>query len=141
MINLLELNYKDEIKIDENIDYSNEYIKNTDIIKLKDVSVKGTIKKDDFYIVSLVCSGIMYLHDSLTYDEIPYEFSVKIDENLENSLKSIDLIEFLWHYIVLEIPLRYTLSDIKTMNKNGVDIMSEEEYKNKFNPFKDFHLE
>ena len=80
-------------------------------------------------------------NDAITYEVIPYEFTIDIEENLGNSLKSLDLIEFLWHYIVLEIPLRYTVSDETIIETNDYRVISEEEYNNKNNPFKDFYLE
>ena len=64
-----------------------------------------------------------------------------IEENLGNSLKSLDLLEFLWHYIVLEIPLRYTVSEQVPIENENYRVISEEEYNNKNNPFKDFFLE
>ena len=64
------------------------------------------------------------------------------NKTLTNSCKSLDLIEFLWHYIVLEIPLRFTTSDASLEIKNdGYQVISEEEYKNNNNPFKDFFKE
>lgn len=143
-ISLLELNYKDEIKIDETIIIPESLISNTDIIKLSDIKVNGNIKfdLDDEYLINLDVSGQMILNDALTFDEVPYDFVINIEEKLENSCKSLDLIEFLWHYIVLEIPLRFTVVD-ESLNIQNDDyqVISEEEYKNNNNPFKDFFKE
>lgn len=142
-INLQELNYKDEIIIDETLSYSSEFLQDTDIVSLDNVKVSGKITTDiEFnYLVNCVVSGEMMIHDAITYDVIPYEFTFDIEENLGNSLKSLDLIEFLWHYIVLEIPLRYTISEGTNIETNDYRVISEEEYNNKNNPFKDFYLE
>ena len=83
----------------------------------------------------------MIIHDAVTYEEVPYKFMIDIEENLGNSLKSLDLLEFLWHYIVLEIPLRYTLSEQVPIENENYRVISEEEYNNKNNPFKDFFKE
>ena len=83
----------------------------------------------------------MTLHYSITYDLVDYPFSVKIEETLENSLKTLDLIEFLWHYIVLEVPLRFTNSEIVDVETENYRVISEEEYSKKNNPFKDFNYE
>jgi len=143
-ISLLELNYKDEIKIDERINIPETMISDTDIIKLSEIKVKGNIKfdLDDDYLINLDVSGQMILNDALTFDEVPYDFVINIEEKLENSCKSLDLIEFLWHYIVLEIPLRFTVVDESLNIKNDdYQVISEEEYKNNNNPFKDFFKE
>ena len=83
----------------------------------------------------------MDLHDSVTYDIIPYEFKVNIEETLENSLKTLDLNEFLWHYIVLEVPIRFTKSEPKMIENENFRVISEEEYVKKNNPFSDFSIE
>ena len=77
--------------------------------------------------IELNVSGNMILEDAITSLEVPYPFVIEIQENLENSLKTLDLIEFLWHYIVLEIPIRYTLSDTKELKRKYANIYEEEE--------------
>ena len=117
---------------------------NTDIVSMDSVFVSGTIKYDyeDNYLVNLEMKGRMYLHDAIDYSVVPYDFSSTIEEKLENSLKKLDLIEFLWHYIVLEIPLRWTQkTDITEIDGDGYRVISEGEYKNINNPFKDFFKE
>ncbi len=140
MIELLKLNYLDKIDIDEEVEIPNDYLENTDIVSLSKIKTIGNIKYDaeDNYLVKLDISGIMSLHDSVTYDIIPYEFMVNIEETLENSIKTLDLIEFLWHYIVLEVPLRFTNSEIDSIENENYRVISEEEYSKKNNPFKDF---
>ena len=142
-IDLNKLIYEDRIDIDEVISYSNDYIKNTDIIELNDVNVKGNISKDyeENIIINLNVLGTMYLEDAITLEKVPYKFSIEIEENLENSLKTLDLIEFLWHYIVLEIPIRYTTSDTEELKSTYEDVYSEDEVRNENNPFKDFFKE
>ena len=94
------------------------------------------------YDVNFTLTGEMIINDSLTGDEVPYKFNTNIEEKLENSLKSLDLIEFLWQYIVMEIPMRFTLCDDLSVKNDDYEVISEEEYKEKKNnPFKDFHLE
>ena len=45
-IDLNKLIYQDKILIDESIDYSKEYLENTDIISLNNVKVQGSIYVD-----------------------------------------------------------------------------------------------
>ena len=140
MIDLQKLNYLEKIEIDEEVEIPKEYLDNTDIVNLSKIKTVGTITFDqeDNYLIKLDISGIMDLHDSLTYDIIPYEFKVNIEETLENSIKTLDLIEFLWHYIVLEVPLRFTNSKENYVKNDNYQVISEEEYSKKNNPFKDF---
>ena len=140
MIDLQKLNYLDKIEINEEIEIPDSFIENTDIVSLSKIKAVGNITLDteDNYLVKLDINGTMSLHDSVTYDIIPYEFMVNIEETLENSIKTLDLIEFLWHYIVLEVPLRFTNSEIDSIENENYRVISEEEYSKKNNPFKDF---
>ena len=140
MIDLQKLNYMDKIEINEEIEIPNSYLENTDIVKLSKIKTIGNITLDieDNYLIKLDIFGIMDLHDSVTYDIIPYEFEVNIEETLENSIKTLDLIEFLWHYIILEVPLRFTKAETNYIENDNYRVISEEEYSKKNNPFKDF---
>ncbi len=142
-INLLDLNYKDKIMISESLSYNQDYLKNTDILKLDNVKVDGKIFKnyEGDNEVNLNVLGEMILTDAITSEPVPYKFTIEIEEILENSLKTLDLIEFLWHYIVLEIPIRYTTSDTDVLKKRYKDIYNEEEVHQLNNPFKDFFEE
>ena len=142
MINLDELNYKDEIVIDEEVVIPKEYYENMDIVELNKVHALGniTMNEENNYFVNIDLSGTMILHDSITYELVPYNFDVKIEETLENSSKTLDLILFLWHYIVLEVPLRFTNNELEEMENEHYRVISEEEYNKKNNPFSDFEI-
>ena len=142
-IQLTDLNYHDKILISETINYPKSYVENTDIISLENVQVEGKIYQnyEDDRIISLDVKGIMYLVDAITTEIVPYNFQIKIEEKLENSLKTLDLIEFLWQYIVLEIPIRYTISDTNELKSRYQGIYFEEEVREVDNPFKDFFKE
>ena len=143
VIDLQKLNYLDKINIDEEVIIPKEYLDNIDIVSLSNVKTVGSISLDssDNYLIKLNVSAIMQIHDSITYDIVDYPFTINIEETLENSLKTLDLIEFLWHYIVLEVPLRFTNSEITRVENENYRIISEEEYNKKNNPFKDFFVE
>ena len=142
-IDLNKLIYQDKILIDETIDYSKEYLENTDIISLNNVKVQGSIYVDyeKNNVIELNVEGTMILTDAITTDLVPYDFTIEIAENLENSLKTLDLIEFLWHYIVLEIPIRYSTSDAQELKDKYANVYLEEEVREVNNPFKDFFKE
>ena len=142
-IDLNKLVYQDKILIDESIDYSKEYLENTDIISLNNVKVQGSIYVDyeKNNVIELNVEGTMILTDAITTEPVPYDFTIEIAENLENSLKTLDLIEFLWHYIVLEIPIRYSTSDAQELKDKYANVYLEEEVREVNNPFKDFFKE
>lgn len=142
-IDLNKLIYQDKILIDETIDYSKEYLENTDIISLNNVKVQGSIYVDyeKNNVIELNVEGTMILTDAITTEPVPYDFTIEIAENLENSLKTLDLIEFLWHYIVLEIPIRYSTSDAQELKDKYANVYLEEEVREVNNPFKDFFKE
>ena len=142
-IDLNKLIYQDKILIDETIDYAKEYLENTDIISLNNVKVQGSIYVDyeKNNVIELNVEGTMILTDAITTDLVPYDFTIEIAENLENSLKTLDLIEFLWHYIVLEIPIRYSTSDAQELKDKYANVYLEEEVREVNNPFKDFFKE
>ena len=142
-IDLNKLIYQDKILIDETIDYSKEYLENTDIISLDNVKVQGSIYIDyeKNNVIELNVLGTMILTDAITTEPVPYDFTIEIAENLENSLKTLDLIEFLWHYIVLEIPIRYSTSDAQELKDKYANVYLEEEVREVNNPFKDFFKE
>ena len=142
-IDLNKLIYQDKILIDEIIDYSKEYLENTDIISLNNVKVQGSIYVDyeKNNVIELNVEGTMILTDAITTEPVPYDFTIEIAENLENSLKTLDLIEFLWHYIVLEIPIRYSTSDAQELKDKYANVYLEEEVREVNNPFKDFFKE
>lgn len=143
MIDLNELNYKDKILIDDTISYSKEYLKDSDILELNNVKVNGSIYVDyeKNNVIELKVKGTMMITDAITAEAVPYDFEIEIEEILENSLKTLDLIEFLWHYIVLEIPIRYTTSDPHELKNKYKDVYLEEEVREVNNPFKDFFKE
>ena len=140
VIDLQKLNYLEKIDINEEIEIPESFLENTDIVSLSKIKTIGNISFDinSDYLIKLDISGTMNLHDSVTFDIIPYDFSVNIEETLEKSEKTLDLIEFLWHYIVLEVPLRFTNSEEKRIENENYRVISEEEYSKKNNPFKDF---
>ena len=143
IINLEELNsnIKENIEINEVVEFDDELIENSSIIKLDKIKFNGQIFKDlsDEFILKGVLEGIMYVEDSINLEEVDYPFSIEIDENieenLENNQNSIDIISILWQNIVLEVPLRYTkVEDFSSYSGDGWRLISEEKV-NTNNPF------
>lgn len=130
-INLNELSYKDKIEIDEVISYDADYLKDSPIQKLENVKLQGFLYQNniDEYKCNLQASGTMILLDSVTLEEIPYDFNLIIDENLDEVIEKnqnmLDIIELLWQNIVLEVPIRYTQSDAENMKGNNWEVLNE----------------
>ena len=132
---------KDKIEINEEIIFNEEYFNSNDIKSLKDVHCVGRIKEDSDTTVNLrgSLSGTMVIEDSISLDDVNYEFSCEIEENidefLENNQNTIDILPILWQNIVLEIPLKYTeVEDLSKYQGDGWKVISEDEVK-RDNPF------
>lgn len=131
---------KEEIKIDSDLNFSNEYISSS-IKGLKDAHFSGIIKEKSDESIHLIgmLTGTMILEDAISLDDVDYSFSSEIDENieefLENNQNTIDILEVLWQNIVLEIPLKYTVvKDLSKYQGDGWKVISEDEIK-RDNPF------
>lgn len=136
----------DKIVIDSEVKFTEEYISN-DIKSLENVKFKGEIKEDTDTTIKLegLLTGTMILEDSISLEDVKYEFSCEIDENLdeilENDQNTIDILEILWQNIVLEIPLKFTkVDDLSKYQGDGWKVISEDEVK-KNNPFSSLSLE
>lgn len=142
MINLIEVltGTKNSISLDGAYQIDKSYYENSPIISLDNVTVKGKVQKendDDIYI-DIMASSKMCIEDSITLEAIWYPFSFQIKENIneiiEKNENTLDIIEFLWQNIVLEVPLRYTtVKDYSKYHGDGWKLVSEEELSN--NPF------
>ena len=132
IIDLNELNYKDEILIDLKVEKDDRLDKR--ILDLKDTTLKGKIYTNDYNTyINLNIKGIMHLEDSITLEPIEYPFSIEIDDNLEeikenftscfdNLKNTLDILEFLWENIVLEVPIGYTHNEDAKMSGNGWEL-------------------
>ena len=151
MIDLNRLYNKDVDKLDITNKYTipEELIVDERIKELSEIDVDGYIKletnndlEDELY-VSCNISGTMKLLDSISLDLIDYDFSIEYDdfleENFKNNENSLDIFEFLWENIELEVPIKFTKVENydKFSNKDWklIDEGSRETSKN--NPFKE----
>jgi len=135
---LEELEITGEVLIDE------EKIHETSIRRLENVSFNGSILKlcDGNFQITGDLVGNMVLPDDITLEDVVYPFESKLeenfsemDENLENNLKIVqnrlDITEFLWQNILVEIPLKVKLSKNENLSLegNGWRLVTEEELK------------
>ena len=120
-IDLTELitNTKEEILIDIDINYDKNKAKDTNIRNLINTTFNGEITKlyDGEFQITGNITGIMILPDDITLEDTEYKFNSYIEEkfkendlNYDNNLKIIqnklDISDFLWQNILVEIPMK-----------------------------------
>ena len=83
----------------------------------------------------------MYLSDAVTLEEIKYPFDIEIEETISDNDEyfciennKMDLKEFVWKNIVLEIPIRVVKesNEDKTLEGEGWSLNKEQEETNAF---------
>lgn len=130
-IDLNELNYKDRIEIDNVISFPKEGYSNDVIRSVEDTKVEGfiTLNSVDEYIYNLEVNGKMIIPDSITNENITYEYNFLIEEEIPQSCinehNMLDLTELLWQNIVLEVPMRYTNSDATNLKGDHWEVIDE----------------
>lgn len=145
-------NSLEELDIDIDVSYDDDRLLDTSIRELRNVKFIGDIVRlcnDDFRISGKL-SGIMVLPDDITLEDVLYEFSIDILEdfneydndedkdNLKIIKNRLDISEFLWQNILVEIPLKVVSEKNKdlTLKGNGWRLITEEELqKEKKSPF------
>lgn len=149
-LSLLHSHTVEDIDITNTYNIPRDYFENSDILELNNIKVSGKItlatSEDDYneeedYINCLI-EGKMILKDSISLEPVDYNFSIEyddfIEENCKKSQNSLDIFEFLWENIVLEVPLHFTkVEDLKSFRGNGWQLVGEDEPTNTNNPFKD----
>lgn len=130
-INLTELSYKDKIEINDDVIFPDSYKNNAGIMDLKNIHVEGFFRQNDLdeYVCNLHVTGQIVLEDSVTLNLEPYNIDFVINENLEEILEKkqnmLDIVEFLWQNIVLEVPIRYTKGDATCKSGDNWKIIDE----------------
>lgn len=138
----LVTNLCEEVLIDDVVNIPDDLISSSEIRKLKDTCFKGNITKlyGGDYSISGELSGIMVLGDAITLEDVDYEFRIDISEEFnefgtknENNLKivqnTLDITEFLWQNILVEIPLKVVSEKNNNLKLegNGWRLITEEE--------------
>lgn len=139
---IIDLNFNDDYIINDTFNIPEEYFKNTKIKKLDNIKVEGKIyyNYENSLAAKMNISGEMVIIDDISLDNVCYPFSIEYDDILEESLKNsentLDLFEFLWENIVLEVPLKFTkVSNLSEFHGDGWKLISEEDHQVENNPF------
>ena len=141
----LDLNkvYTSDININEELTYDKVFYSKSSIKNLEPVNVSGKISINDLdeLNISLLIKGNMYLEDAVTLELIKYPFNIELEETIDNNDEyfciennKMDLMEFIWKNIVLEIPIRVVKdsSTELTMEGEGWSLNKEIEEENAF---------
>lgn len=133
---------QEKITIDEIVSIPDSKLNDTTIKELKNVTFTGSITKlyNDEYEIKGNITGIMVLPDDITLENIDYSFTSEIEEkftgnsdteekSLEIEKNILDISEFLWQNILVEIPLKVINDKNKnlTLKGNGWRLITEEE--------------
>lgn len=121
-----------ELEINETCSFKKDQLSETELLDLKDVVLSGiiTLDVDGDYIIDADLNGTMILPCAVTLKEVPYQFSTKIegniekmlaeiDENYEKSENTIDIFPIIWENILMEIPLRVVSEDLDNVSLEG----------------------
>jgi uncharacterized metal-binding protein YceD (DUF177 family) len=121
-------------KIDEDFKVSQELLQKMDILDT-DLHVTGSINYDlsDNIITDLIVTGNIYLKDAVNLEKVKYPINIKIVENLsefdnssaifdEFNKNLLDLSEFLWENIVLEVPISFSTSSGTNLKGEGWEL-------------------
>ena len=137
----------EEIDISGEYEIDSSYYQNSGIVDLKKIKVDGHIIEKENDIGSfddyIQCSiqGSMILLDSISLEEVEYPFIIEYDDFIEKNTyfheNILDIFEFLWENILLEVPLHYTkVDDFHNFHGDGWKLIHENEIQ-KHNPFSD----
>ena len=140
----LVTNQVEEIVIDEEVKIDSSWFQTTTIRDLKEVRFQGEVTKlyDGGYQISGNLGGIMILPDAITLEDVDYSFESKLEENfsefgdssekmLNFSQNILDITDFLWQNILVEIPAKVVCEKNKdlTLEGDGWRLVTEEELK------------
>lgn len=140
MIDLSTLNYKEKIEITGDFDLTDEKYTSGSIKKVTKVTADGYIFQNevDEIIIRASVTGSLILIDSVTLEDISYDFAFDIDENIEeNDSKDknlLDINELLWQNIVLEVPIRYTKSDADNLKGDNWEVRNANQKDEEIDP-------
>ncbi len=127
-----------------------EYFSTNQVLEINNIKVEGKIyqaasdddeeKFQDY--IQYKIKGDIILEDSISLEPVNYPISIEYDDILEENYKknenTLDIFQFLWENILLEVPLQFTkVKDLSKFHGDGWKLISEDEQKTSNNPFSD----
>ena len=149
-LSLLHSKTTEEIDITNTYTIPKEYYESTSVEKIENIKVTGKVymassiddaDEEEDYIKAKI-EGDIILPDSISLEPVSYPISIDCDDILEQNCKkdenTLDIFQFLWENIVLEIPLQFTkVKDLSKFHGDGWKLVSEDELTTRNNPFSD----
>ena len=126
------------VVINDNIEFNDDYIKNTPIQKAENIHVEGRAYYSVTNEIVFDCkvNGSIVLLDALTLEPCDYPIDIEISEVLSenaseinsNELKKLDIMDILWQNIVLEVPISFRKDPNQkiSMSGEGWELVDEE---------------
>lgn len=150
-IDLTPINRENEeiIDITNTYEFTSDYFIDSNIKNIKDLKLKGIVYKrpnedirEQVNYIKATVEATIVLEDSISLELVDYEISFEYDDIIEENWKkdenTLDIFQFLWENIVLEVPLHFTkVKDLSKFHGDGWKLISEDELKNNNNPFSD----
>lgn len=131
-LNLALLSTGEVKEYDEDFTIRSDIYEDVGILDLKNCHVSGTISLNSLsmLVVNLTVTGIMVLPDSVTTEPVDYPFTSKIEEEMDindenfleyyqKSQNILDIMKILWENIVLEVPMRFTVTKDAHLSGEG----------------------
>ena len=140
-INLSKLNINNEIDITGIYNIPKSYFEKSEVLELNNINVKGKIYiGDEEECIKCIIEGEMIIPDTISLEKINYPFKIEYDDIISKTSKksenTLDIFEFLWENIVLEVPLQFTkVDDLSKFHGDGWKLISEDSLIQKNNPF------
>lgn len=134
--------YVEEIEVSGEVVIPDNMFLSTEVRALRDVKFDGNITKlcDGDYQITGILSGVMVLPDDITLEDVEVKFLSDIEENFSEICKQeeknleiiqnrLDITEFLWQNILVEIPLKVVgeKNENLTLKGDGWRLITEEE--------------
>ena len=105
----------DSILVSDNFVISSDYFLNTPVKRLDNSYFKGNIVRlsDNDYQITGVISGDMILSDDITLEDVIYPYEIEVEEEFSDVLNDeylqivqnkLDITDFLWQNILVEVP-------------------------------------
>ena len=128
-IDLRKFSYSNTIDINSDIEFTEDYFKDTDIRDIKNAHVEGqlSINSLDELEANLSVSGTFILPNSVTLEDVSLDFDTEIEENYGNidnffnkKQNTLDILALIWENIVSEVPMKVTDgNEPSELNGNG----------------------
>ena len=139
----------DSIFVDGEFSISSDYFVDTSVKGLDHVYFKGNVIRlsDSDYQITGVITGNMILSDDITLEDVIYPFHVEVEEDFNDVMNDnylqivqnkLDITDFLWQNILVEVPSKIKKSgneDLK-LEGDGWRLITEDELESSNNsPF------